>query len=527
MSEVDTHRASSTGREGPRRIVGDDARALIEEQLAAHSGGIRSALSPYRMIGAVQSLHETIRATEEFINIPLFGMKDASTARRLLSISIDDAFIVDPAPTLEEVRRLLAPCFEVGVVQRYLRMLLQIGAIGLGFRMHGQSAFGAGVGLDSVGAAVGYFQSRRRHLVSLLYGIPAMCTGREELAVLDTLNVLLPQIEHSCTAVTGFHQKLALLDTFDDFSLDVDEQGALSSHGYETLDDYFLEPERASILAMIDLRPNQITLPPLEQVDPTKIFSATELRNNVKLLRAVYAGFDLDDSDFSAIAQLVIAFSRHCRDDYFVELPKPKFQAMIKMQTRLEPAALNRLLVNAPLDYATNTNAYEPFIDVGDVVVSNVNLLTRFLYFFKNLHLESKRRFQIHGGFIFEDMVRKDLERLRFDVTDIKRLNRKEFDVVATRDGVIHNFQCKNNWVDLAKVEAQRKLFVRYNRSLVRYYRRALAKEKAREHLLKQALSLSRVEHYIISRFPVICADDRIINYNRIDQLRDLAGVKV
>ena len=102
---------------------------------------------------------------------------------------------------------------------------------------------------------------------------------------------------------------------------------------------------------------------------------------------------------------------------------------------------------------------------------------------------------------------------------DIKRINRKEFDIVATHGGVIYNFQCKNNWIDLSKVEAERALYVRYNRALTNYYRRALAKEANREHLLKDELDLTRVEHYVISRFPVITADARIINYNQIGKL--------
>ena len=101
-----------------------------------------------------------------------------------------------------------------------------------------------------------------------------------------------------------------------------------------------------------------------------------------------------------------------------------------------------------------------------------------------------------------------------------KRINRKEFDVVATHDGIIFNVQCKNNWIDLSKIEAERELFVRYNRSLTNYYSRALRKERDREHLLKQKLGRDKVMHYVVSRFPVIGADPAVINYNQIDRLR-------
>jgi hypothetical protein len=289
-----------------------------------------------------------------------------------------------------------------------------------------------------VGAAVDYFQSRRRHMVSLLYTMPFACKGTDVFVPLDTLNVLLPQVEHSCVTITGFHLKLAQLDILDDFSMEIDEIGAMASHGFDTLDENFLEPERASIQVMAELRGDQIVLPPLEELDPGKIFSAAELRNSVRLLGATYSAFELNDSDFSTMALLMIAFARQTRDDYFVEIEKPKFQTMLRAQAVFAPEELERLLVNEPSDYATNSNAYEPFIDAGDVVISNVNLLSRFLYAFKNIHLGSRRRFQIHAGFIFEDMVKRDLSAMGFQVTDVKRINRKEFDVVAVHRNVRH-----------------------------------------------------------------------------------------
>lgn len=248
--------------------------------------------------------------------------------------------------------------------------------------------------------------------------------------------------------------------------------------------------------------------------------SAAELRNGAKLIGATYEAFGLKDSDFSAMGLLVVAFARHCRDDYYVEIGKEKFRSMLRAQSAIDPVELEALLVNKPSDYATNTDAYQPFLDLGDRVVSNINLLSRFLYAFKNVHLGSRRRFQIHAGFIFEDMVKRDLDRMGFTVTSIKRINRKEFDVVATRGSVIFNIQCKNNWIDLSKIEAERALFVRYNRSLTNYYARALKKERSRDHLLKQQLGMDKVVHYVVSRFPVIGADPAVINYNQIDRLR-------
>jgi hypothetical protein len=514
------HIASTTPTRGPsRRLYKDDAKSLIDTQLIALNGGLLEVLSRYEPNEAIRTWHGTIRAIEEFINIPLFGIRDPRVVAWLSAIRLDDLFQPDGVRAFHMVRKALSEHLEEDVVQRYLCLLMQTVAIAQAFKINLQPVFGADITLDTVGAAVNYFMSRRRHLLSLLYTMPYACRGTEVLAPLDTLNVLLPVVELNCVPITSYHLKLAHLEIFGDFNLEVDEIGARASHWFEMLDDSFLEPERASIMTMAELRRGEFVLPKRESLDPKKVFSAAELRNSADLVGATYAAFDLNDSDFAAMTQLVRHLSRFCQDDYYIEIGKQKLRAILRMQSSLDPDELERLLVNIPSDYVSSTNTYEPFIDMGDAVVSNVNLLSRFLYAFKNVHLHSRRRFQIHAGFIFEDMVKRDLSGMGFQVTDIKRINRKEFDVVATHGGVIYNFQCKNNWIDLSKVEAERALYVRYNRTLTNYYRRALAKETNREHLLKDELDLSRVEHYVISRFPVITADARIINYNQIGRL--------
>jgi hypothetical protein len=517
--------ASTTPNSGSsRRLYKDEAKSLIETQLTALNGGLLEVLSCYPPNEAVRAWHGTIRAIEEFINIPLFAIKDPRLISWLSSIRLDDLFRPDRVGAFHEVRKALSEHLEEGVVQRYLHLLMQTVAIDQAFKINLQPVFGAGIILDTVGGAVSYFMSRRRHLLSLLYIMPYACRGTKVLPPLDTLNVLLPVVELNCVPITSYHLKLAYLEIFDDFSLEVDEIGARASHWFDMLDDSFFEPERASIMTMAELRRDQSALSKREPLDPKKVFSAAELRNSADMVGATYAAFDLKDSDFAAMTQLVRHLSHFCKDDYYIEIGKQKLRAILRMQSTLDPDELEGLLLNTPSDYVTSTNAYEPFIDLRDTVVSNVNLLSRFLYAFKNVHLHSRRRFQIHAGFIFEEMVRRDLSGMGFQVTDIKRINRKEFDVVATHDGVIYNFQCKNNWIDLSKVEAERALYVRYNRALTNYYRRALAKEANREHLLKDELGLRRVEHYVISRFPVITTDARVINYNQIGKLSRIVG---
>ena len=90
-------------------------------------------------------------------------------------------------------------------------------------------------------------------------------------------------------------------------------------------------------------------------------------------------------------------------------------------------------------------------------------------------------------------------------------------------DGTIFNLQCKNNLVDLSKIEADPKLFARYNRTLDRRYAAALTKEENREHLLKKQLGISNVLHFVVSKFPVATSNPRIISFNQIADFKRLS----
>lgn len=88
--------------------------------------------------------------------------------------------------------------------------------------------------------------------------------------------------------------------------------------------------------------------------------------------------------------------------------------------------------------------------------------------------------------------------------------------VVTTLAQVIHNFQCKKNWIDLARVERDPVLYARYNRRLVRHYKRALGKERRREGLLTETLARDKIRHHVVSRFALLTDDPGVINYNQL-----------
>jgi hypothetical protein len=500
-----------------QEIKGDAARAIIADQIDQHGGGIAKALAKYDPSDAAEKWHATIRAIEEFINVPLFGLDDDLLVAALRALPLDERIVANPN-AMRSVVRGISETFGADLARRYALTITQTAALNLAFRQNGWADFGRGITLDNVDAAIAYFQSRRRHMVAMFYSIPGMCKGTAKIASHDTLNIFIPQIEMSGISLTGLHRQAVLADVFPDFALRSDGTIFHGTHDFQPLDSYFLDPERASLTTLAELRLDPGKVDTLETIEPAKVFSGAELRNGVKLLTAAYAEFGLMDTDFSTLAAIVTELSRQCRDDYFVTLDRTKFEMMLADNSGFGSDRLKRLLVNVPADYISNTNTFEPFIDLGDRLVSNVNLLSRFLYNYKNFRLDGRRRFQIHSGFIFEKMVKRELGAHGFKVTDIKRINRKEFDVVAVRNDVIFNFQCKNNWIDLGGLESDRVSFVKFNRRLISYYQRALAKEEKREGLLLSKLGLTSIRHYVISRFPVITDNERIIVWNAFNR---------
>ncbi len=495
-------------------IVGAAAVALIEKQIAAHSGGIKKVLAPLEAKQAFQSWFETFRAIEEFINLPLFGIDDDELEQRIVELRLDN--IVPEELTI--VAAGLKEKFGSGFVKRFMTLVAQMHAIGTAFRMHG--LFEPAAGLETVKSAIGYFQSRRRHLITMLYSLPEACGGSKLIGEMDTLNVLLTQIEYSGLTLSGLHQKLMLGKVYSDFELTIEDGGFFANHSFETLDAYFLEPERAGILEMHENVSNEVINERYEPVDPRLIFSSAEVRNNIILLEETYKEFDLVGSRFGAIAEFVRECLSRCKDDYFIVLSQGEFDEF-SVSAELLKSEQTRL-VHEGADYTRNLNVIAPFIRVGDRLHSTVTLLNRFLYYWKNSCLDDVRRYQIRSGFIFEETVKKALTEQGFHVTRIKRINRKEFDVVAILNDVIYNVQCKNNLVDLGKIEADPKIFARYNRRLDRTYAAALLKEEKRESLLKEELGLSEIKHFVLSRFPVATTNERVFAYLCIDQFREL-----
>lgn len=71
-----------------RVLKGDDARALLRDQIDHNSGGLHAALASFDVGSTVEAWLETLRAIEEFINLILFGLDDDAVKAALISLPV-------------------------------------------------------------------------------------------------------------------------------------------------------------------------------------------------------------------------------------------------------------------------------------------------------------------------------------------------------------------------------------------------------------------------------------------------------
>jgi hypothetical protein len=169
-------------------LTGQKMTAFLNDQITGHRGRIVKALAPLDPRSTFSVWLDTVRAIDEFINLPLFALEDDDAVEEAIVTFRLDVPELNKA-ALAGIRDCLAARFGEDITRRFIWTLMQAAAMYLAFRQHG--LMDAASGLQTVGHAIGYFQSRRRHLVALLYTLPTACRGDRVVALLDTLNVFL------------------------------------------------------------------------------------------------------------------------------------------------------------------------------------------------------------------------------------------------------------------------------------------------------------------------------------------------
>ncbi|WP_116357888.1 hypothetical protein [Cupriavidus taiwanensis] len=496
------------------RLTGQEAERQAAQWITEWSNALANELAPYEAIQAFEVAFDALQRAEELLNLPL-ELKDKQLMQEIAGLPFLD--IIAVSRSLKPIADGLAQQFDAPVVGRLTMALREMCALATTLAARGIPAAEM---LSSGGGALAYIQSRRRLLLAVVHSIPTMCRGTQPLPAHGALGRLLEIVEHMGVGIINMHHNVMLARVFPDFELAFDTQsrGVLANRCFEALDQAFLEPERVGIMEM-----------PTDRIDHSKflpvsskvIFSAAELNNDLIKIAGAYAEFNLQDTSYGALSAFIMKILPDVTGHYLIKLSRAR---LLELMEELDlPSALRMRLVVDCGDFVQNTCTHAPFTAVGETVVTSVVLLSRFAYHWKNVCLNRVRRYQIRSGFIFEGTLKKALEAQGFKIQDIKRVNRAEFDVVAVLEGVIYNLQCKNNLVDLDRIETDVKKFARYNRTLDKAYAAALDKERGREQVLMTKLGLNKVKHYVISRFPVATDNPNVFAFGEIQRFRVLA----
>lgn len=492
------------------KIEGKQINVIFEESMQYHIETYYNFISKYEPKQLYRNWSFLVRSIDEIINISQ-ELSNYDEIDRFLKLNL--TFENENFMNIKKVVDMLSLRFGKEVSVRFYKLAMQCFAINSSYKQYGVfEQFDTDLNLSTVSNAITYLQSRRYYYVTTLNLIPKIALGQKRVDYMDTLNQLNYTMDSCLVNITTAHYNLLLNQCLPDFEMYSDGTNASRNFEYDHLEGFFMEPERFSLADQIELRFEDMAKPKMLSKLDSKIFSYSEVANTMALFEGAFVKYEISNNiEFKELNSLLHDLAIYLEDDYDIRLEKDVFKNISSKYKAFE------LYCNSD-DYFKNLNSYSPFQEVEGTYYTTVVLLTRFVYRTLSQSLMKNKTFQIHSGFVFEDKVSKILERKGFELTRITRINRKEFDIITIKQGKIFNFQCKNNFIDISRVGYNYKKIGRLNKLLCRYYEKALIKEKDREQLITAKLEIKDIEHFVISRYPVITRNKNIINFSNLEE---------
>ena len=357
-----------------------------------------------------------------------------------------------------------------------------------------------------------YLQSRRLYYVTILQMIPVYSKGTLKTHVDELPNEFGAYIDLCLRSVTSGYQSIIASRCLEGYYAEHTDFGLQYGQLYSHLEDFFLEPIMLSSLDIMNYEDKfDISTLKIRKRRYT-LYSEDELEDAFKQELACFEAYGINEMPIVKKLQSLITIIKPLfRDGYFIELRSSEFKGLCKM--------FGMPLCSEKTDYFEILNSRMAFVRFGDIFYSTYFLLMRFIVNEIYKHLRKNKRYQIKAGYLFEDKVSCLLEKYGYSrVTGVKRINHKEFDVICQKDGIIYNFQCKNNFINVSDIDTDIvNVVTRYHKRLSHYYNKALTKEIDREELLVGKIGIDQVENYVISRYPVMCSNPRVISFNRLE----------
>lgn len=494
--------------EFPKGIIkGERINEVFSDSMEYHLRIFYDRLKKYDSKYLYKNWLILVRSIDELINIP-FGLENDNEKDMFLSLEFDFNSIVN-MEKIKDIIIIIEKRFDKCVAQRFKDFSLMCFAINQSYVI-GDLYKSFNHSLKTTQEAINYFQSRRTYYVSLLNIIPKIACGKEKIKFMDTLNFFKYPLDTCLVNITTSYFNLLLNSCLDDFEIYSNGIIAENNSDYKSLESFYFEPNRLSLQDQVQYKNYNFS----EEIYVNKknVFNYNETYSTLNVYRNAFDKYSIkEDSLFIQLEGFLSEISSYVVDDYEIVVEKGIFNEMLLKYNKLE------LYLDSE-DFYLNISGYYPFQFSNETFFSTVPLIIRFISQSIMQRLDRKKSYQINSGFIFEDMVKNVLKSKGYESTGIKRINHKEFDLITIKNNKVYNFQCKNNSIKIAKVFDDYKKISRQNRRLCKYYEKALQKEIDRENLIKLRTGIDEIEHFVISRFPVITNNARIINFNMLEE---------
>ncbi|MEO0554815.1 MAG: hypothetical protein AAF149_16530 [Bacteroidota bacterium] len=491
-------------------LTGDELDTFLESAQVYSLDSITNHFAKYEPKSLKKNWFLLLRCIDEFINLS-WEIEDPDLSNDFMGLSFnltDNSHLTKFMDVLKKIENQ----FGTDVSKRLLQFAQMNYASTMAYEGQGLNAL-LPFDFSTVKTALIYYQSRRKYYVSILDLIDEWAVGEFRFEFIDTLNQTQYTIDSCLQNITTNYYSILLNHSLSDYSIDFRQSIPKPSHLHNNLESFLLEPQVLTMVDQLEFRSSQTNDVELIPLPSHRIFAYSEVQNNIKLIEATFNKYSVEkDITFIELSFLVNQLKEFCVDDYFIRIPTDLFKE------KIEPYIKSLKLFSPKTDYFHVSNFVSLFQKDTNQLITTVTLFNRFITNIILTRLSKNKSFQINSGFVFEDKVSSILENNGYQLTDITRINRKEFDIITIKDNHIHNFQCKNNYIDISRIQDDPKRMAKLNGRLINYYKKAYAKEVGREHLIKQKLGINDITHYVVSRYPVITEIDYVINYNELKE---------
>ena len=481
-------------------MAGDELIDVIGKGVDGDINDLKNQLSCYDTSSLFETWFYFVRLVEEFINIRFelgerYGL-------------ISECFHIDNECEMTVMSSFVGDIFGNQVSSHFNETVILF----TGFRskevIEGRVVE---VPIVTLGDLLEYLQKSRLHIMTILNLIPIYAQGKQPFCMDEIRGKMNDWIEKLLMNITTGCQAMLVAKCMPSFYGELTNGCIRFSHRYTHLEDMFLEPIR---LTPVDIEKYKSEgLKERKQKKTYSICSKEELDITLYNDTIYYQKYGLlENETYKSLVAFMNEMKAYFKDDYEIEVPQKDFEQLCQKYDNIE-------LYNGMFDFYDIQNSRYGFVNNDGNYHSTYFMLIRFYFNYIEKILRRNKTFQIDSGFVFEAKVAEMVEKYGFEVQkDCKRINHQEFDVVCIKNDTIYNFQCKNNYTSVASIGVrENELAARYNRQLMRYYEKAMQKEKDREHLLVNKLRIGKIKHYVISRFPIITDSEHVIPFNRLE----------